>query len=397
VGTFGNGLFVLPPIDSTIFGIPCSANTLTSLSGVPGLPSIQSRYVLCLDAEDNLYMGIYSTGNGLYVIPQTTTTIFGVACTANESNNLTPSVDPTDLISSLTGMAFDADGNLFLANGWGTNGGLESIFVLPPVTATVFGVLCTENILTNISVVDPDTILDSLKGICFDSAGNLYIGNNGNPDRTICVLPRNSGTLFGVSVVQNIVSVLTSATTEPQGVRIDPMGNLFWIESANNTLHVLPAMDTTLYGVPCSMNVPTDLTPFVDPDETISNPYDLCFDINRNLFLINRDSATPAVLPHSQTLSFPLLGFGIYVATDATILFPYNAVQDFLAGKRSSVTQGSFVTPGTILTDLRRDVYIFGKNNLKTYQLREVQLPGSLRSVYLCVWAASGVSPSMLS
>ena len=396
VGTYGNGLFVLSPIDTTIFGIPCTANTLTSLSGVSGMPALGDRYVLCLDAADNLYMGIYIT-RGLYVITQTTTTIFGVACTANQSNNLTPSVDPTGLIISPTGLAFDKDGNLFIVNGWAQsyNTSNAKILVLTNTGPTLFGVPCVANTLTDISVVDSGNLLYAMKGICFDSQGNLYIGNDTLSTHVIAVLPKTTGTIYGISCTQNIVSTLIVTNATVEGNRIDPNDNLCWVQQ-NNTLHVLAAKDSFLYGVLCLKNTPQNLTTIVDPNTVINNPYDLCFDAANNLFIMNRNSVTPAVLPFTNP-TFPTLGFGIYITTDVTFVFDYQTVQDYIAGKPISVFQGVYAPPGIILTDLHRVVYTFGKNKLKTYAFREVQLPGSLRSVYLCVWAASGVSPSMLS
>jgi len=398
--TIGNTLFVLPSTDATIFGIPCTANTLTNLTTISGIP-VDTRPVLCLDANDNLYIGDYFLP-GLYVLTHTTSTIFGVECTANQATNIQPTVDPTNLLYSPTGMVFDSDGHLFVANGWDSN---PKFLVLPSSTTTIFGVACSENSMTDISVVDDDGELLSLKGICIDTAGNIYIGNRkGNDPRvnTICVLPRQTGTIFGTSVTQNIVSLLTvasdvnPATAEAWGIRIDSNGNLVW-SLTDNTLHVLPAANATIFGVPCVMHTPTDLTATVDPDTRINNPYDICFDANNNLFIINRGSSTPAILPNTQPVySFPTVGFGIYITSSSTFLFDYTAIQRYIAGQSMPANQGRTYTPGTILTDTNRVVYSFGKNGLKTYAFREVQLPGSLVSVYLCIWAASGIYPVML-
>jgi hypothetical protein len=297
-------------------------------------------------------------------------------------------------------MAFDSDGNLFIANGWAYeySSSNAKLLVLTNTNTTVFGVSCTANLVTDISIVDGGSLMSSLKGICFDSTGNLYIGNRLVSDRNICVLPRETGTLFGTSVTQNIVSILTTAETEPWGVRIDSNGNLFWAESLPNLLHVLPIADTVLYGVTCSANTPTNLTPSVDPNNNISNPYDICFDASMNLFIINRDDFTPSVLPNLMlSPSFPVLGYGIYITTASTFLFNYQKVQDFIAGKAISLPHGAYAQPDIVLTDLRRHAYAFGTNGLKTYQFREVQINGSLESVYLCTWSADGISPSMLS
>ena len=399
--TSGNTLFVLPSTDATIFGIPCTANTLTNLTTISGIP-VSARPVLCLDANDNLYIGDYFFPKGLYVLTRTTSTIFGVECIANQATNILPIVDPSNLLYSPTGMVFDSDGHLFLANGWEST---YTFLVLPSSTTTIFGVACSANSMTDISVVDDDGELLSLKGICIDTAGNIYIGNRkGNAPRvtTICVLPRQTGTIFGIPVIQNIVTLLTvasdanPATAEPWGIRIDSNGNLFW-SLTDNTLYVLPAANATIFGVSCVMNAPTDLTATVDPNTRINNPYDICFDANNNLFIINRDGVTPAILPDRPPVyTFPTLGFGIYITSSSTFLFDYTVIQRYIAGQTIPANQGRTYTPGIILTDTNRVVYSFGKNSLKTYAFREVQLPGTLVSVYLCIWAASGIYPVML-
>jgi hypothetical protein len=399
--TPGKTLFVIPPIDTTIFGIACNANVLNNITSISGTPD-SARPVLCLDSDDNLYIGDYFLPDRLMVLPRTTSTIFGVLCNANETTIISSVVDPGELLISPTGMAFDSSGNLFIANGWAYEYSASNakLLVLTNTNTNVFGVSCTANLVTDISIVDDNSLMSSLKGICFDSAGNLYIGNRNGTDRNICVLPRESGTLFGISVTQNIVSILTTANTEPWGVRIDSNGNLFWIESSPSLLHVLPRTDTVVYGVTCSENTPTNLTPTVDPNNNLIEPYDLCFDANMNLFIINREDTTPAILPNATlTTSFPSspsIGYGIYITTETTFLFDYQKVQNYIAGTPASPPYGAFATPGIILTDLHRVVYSFGTNGLKTYKFREVQLPGSLTSVYICIWAASGVSPSTL-
>lgn len=388
----GNTLFVIPPIDSTIFGIACTGNTLNNLASIPGLPA-SARPVLCLDSNDTLYIGDYFS-NGLYVIPQTTSTIFSVACNGNEATNLRPTVDPGAILVSPTGMTFDSVGNLFIVNGW-ASGGVNKIFVLPPSPTTLFGIPCTENLLNNLSTLDTNVVLGAMRGLCIDSAGNLYIGSH-TVDRSICVLPVQSGTLYGISVTQNVVSILIIVGSDPWGLRIDSYGNLFWAENDTLSLHVLPIADAVLFSVTCVKDTPIDLTSSVDPNLLIANPYDICFDSNNNLFIINRNTTTPAILPNAfPTFQYPV--FGIYISNTSTFLFDYTTVKRYVAGQSISAIQGSFVMPGLVLTDLRRTVYSYGKNKLQTYAFREVQLPDSLISAYICIWAASGVYPVMLS
>jgi hypothetical protein len=251
--------------------------------------------------------------------------------------------------------------------------------------------------MNDISVIDTGNLLYSLRGICLDAAGNVYIGNDTSlEDHMICILPTSTGTVYGVACTQNVVSTLVLTTATAEGVRIDVDGNLFWIET-NNTVHTFPFADTNLFGQPCVKNTPTELTPFVDPDTILNRPYDLCFDFRKNLFFINRNSDTPGILPYTAP-GFPLFGgFGVYTTFPNTYLFHYDVVQTFLSGKPVPANQGAFFPEGIQLTDLRRTVYAYGQNRLKTYRFQEVQVPTSRISMYLCTWAASGIYPVMLS
>ena len=73
----------------------------------------------------------------------------------------------------------------------------NTVSVFPEKSGTLFGVPVTRHVLTTVfsGLSDPN-------GLAFDHGGNLYVANDQNG--TVSVLPKASGTLFGVAVIENV-------------------------------------------------------------------------------------------------------------------------------------------------------------------------------------------------
>ncbi|MGB9271004.1 MAG: hypothetical protein WCB74_17565, partial [Pseudolabrys sp.] len=129
----------------------------------------------------------------------------------------------------------------------------------------------------------------------------LYIANftaatGPNVNGTISVLPKASGTLFGVPVTQNKLATLVSGLDRPQSLAFDVAGNLYMpvltgpIANPNQTVSVLPKARGTLFGVPVTAN--TLATVASDPD----GPVDVAFDNAGNLYIANLNNGTVSIL-----------------------------------------------------------------------------------------------------
>ncbi len=108
------------------------------------------------------------------------------------------------------GLAFDAAGNLYIANGDG------AIYVLPTTSGTLFGQSVSADTVTTIAAG-----LGEPTDLAFDPAGNLYIANY---EGTISVLPETSGTLFGQSVSADTVAAVATGLSVPFAVGVRPRG-----------------------------------------------------------------------------------------------------------------------------------------------------------------------------
>ena len=102
----------------------------------------------------------------------------------------------------------------------------------------------------------PATVVSALstpQRLAFDQAGNLYITSFLN--NTVSVLPKASGTLFGMSVTANTLATLVSGLDRPAGLGLDQAGNLYIANftaatgpNVNGTISVLPKASGTLFG-----------------------------------------------------------------------------------------------------------------------------------------------------
>jgi hypothetical protein len=104
----------------------------------------------------------------------------------------------------------------------------------------------------------------------------------------------------------------------------------------------------------------------------------------------------PTVSPLTDA-TFPVFVGGYCYSTSTTYLFDMKEVSGFLNNTRSSTIQGVVPPVTTNLKDMGRRLFAFGKNNLKTHELREVQRNDTLESYYICVWTARGIAPTYLT
>jgi len=194
-------------------------------------------------------------------------------------------------LSNPSGLAFDEAGNLYVTNGNAVPPTAinNTVSVFPEQSGTLFGVPVTRHVLTTVfsGLSDP-------MGLAFDHGGNLYVANGQNG--TVSVLPKASGTLFGVPVTENTPAILVSGLDRPQSLAFDHAGNLYMpnltgtIPNVSATISVLPKASGRLFGVSVTEN--TLATVASDPD----GPVALAFDHAGDLYIANLDNGTVSVL-----------------------------------------------------------------------------------------------------
>jgi streptogramin lyase len=262
-----NGAVVLyDPDSSPILTIPLygfgdspvaalSPNT-GSVINTGGLPT-QTPYELALDGAGNMYVGNYSGSN--------VTKVQAGGGSASVVNLGTPGGTAKQ---NITGVALDGAGNLFIGDHQNsrilvvTPGGQVSVLSIPGLspalgfpTALVFDAAgnlyiadFTEGRIVEVSsvIVTGSTSTgigrvlgtgsysfsgSTLTGLAVDNQGTLYAAaRTQNSSSIVKVSP--SGVASLVSIPGNI----TPAISNPQGVAVDPMGNLYIVDTGHNRI-----------------------------------------------------------------------------------------------------------------------------------------------------------------
>lgn len=225
--------------------------TATSLKGPDGVATdATSLYVAdTLNNRVMQYVGPFTPGvNGMaatHVIGQPGMTT-GTAQALSDDSLLSP-----------RGVAVDGAGRLFVAD-TGNNRVLRfptPILIDQPVADQVFGQM--GNFFTN-GANQPVLSADSLRvpvGITFDSAGSLYIADNGNNRILRFDQPATTDTTADAVVGQPNFTVGGNSTTastlaSPTGLAVDSQGNLYVADTNNN--RVLEFNGPVVNGVPAN-------------------------------------------------------------------------------------------------------------------------------------------------
>jgi sugar lactone lactonase YvrE len=125
--------------------------------------------------------------------------------------------------SGAGGLAFDANGNLYVAieSGYGSNASIEKFTLSGGVwtSAGAFG--------------NSASLLSFPLGLAFDSAGNLYVGDQGNSD-IVKFNPSGTGAVFSTDV------------DGPWGLAFDSAGNLYEADNWDNDIEKFPLVGGVL-------------------------------------------------------------------------------------------------------------------------------------------------------
>ena len=211
---------------------------------VPRITNQSDMVDVALDAAGNIYES--ETNGNVNVWPVSSGTVFGHSVIQGQANTLVT-------LHDTPGIAFDANGDLFIADRNGVSGG--SISVLPATSGTIFGQTVTANTLTTIVSGIDDPI-----GVTFDGAGNLYYATQD----AINVLPASTTTLYGQAVSADSPAVLVSGLVQGGFIAFDSNQNLFYTDVGNQvggaaSVNVLPDSNGTIFGQTVTADTPTAL------------------------------------------------------------------------------------------------------------------------------------------
>jgi sugar lactone lactonase YvrE len=211
----------------------------------------------------------------------------------------TPTATPflTSGLNEPQGMAFDAGGNLYVAN---QRNGTVSKVAAGTSTAIPF----------------VTSGLNQPFGLAFDASGNLYVANYGNS--TISKVAAGTSTA---------IPFVTSGLNGPSYLAFDVSGNLYVANYNGNTVSKVAAGTSTA-------------TPFVTSG--LSLPYGVAFDGGGNLYVVSTGSNTVSKVAAGTSTATPFVTSGLNrpwdLAFDASGNF---YVANFFGGSVSKVAAGT--------------------------------------------------------
>lgn len=158
VSDTGGSVWVLTSTNRTVFGTAVTADTFTRIASGTNL-----RGGLAFDSAGNLF-GVNQTRNIVVVLPASSGTLFGVNVTANTA---------TTVVTYSGGwfwdLAIDGSDNVYVTDGWGN----EGVFVLPKTTTTLYGQSVTADSFEELTVWATDASRPA--GIDIDGSGNMFV------------------------------------------------------------------------------------------------------------------------------------------------------------------------------------------------------------------------------
>jgi sugar lactone lactonase YvrE len=162
-------------------------------------------------------------------------------------------------------VAFDANGDLYVAN---PGNGTVSIVPAGTSTATPFV-----------------TGLSGPVSLAFDASGNLYVANQDN--NTVSIVPAGDPT--------HTMPFVTAGLDRPRGLAFDASGNLYVANYFGNTVSKVAA----------GTNI---ATPFVTAG--LSRPWGLAFDASDNLYVSNEANNTVCIVPAGSSTATTIVTSG---------------------------------------------------------------------------------------
>ncbi len=267
---------------------------------------------LALDGAGNLF--IADQGNNVIrrvdAVTQIITTVAGGGLSPSRADGLGDGGPATSaLLSGPLDVAVDAAGNLFIADSF--HGLIRRVDAASGVITVVAGGGTAAGsdgfgdglVATSVFLHDP-------RSIALDVAGNLFIAESGNSlvrrvDASSKIITAVAGTGANGYSGDNALAVYAHLGT-PTAVRLDPAGNIYIADSAQNVVrqvNAATAIITTVAGLGAARYTGDAGAPTA---ATLSSPYGLAFDNSGNLYIADLgNNAVRKINLQPSPLSFP--------------------------------------------------------------------------------------------
>jgi trimeric autotransporter adhesin len=249
-----------------------SPGTITTVAGGPGRGPgtnvFQYPFALAASPDGAVYVGDESIVRDLTTAKSWEGVVAGVLDSGANPSSANGGSAVKAWLGSVGGLAVDASGNVIIADS-----DTSLVWVVAASTGTFYGQAMTAGHIYTVAgdgtsgysgdgVPATSAELNSPQGVAVDPAGNLVIADVDN-DR-VRVVAASTGTFYGQAMTAGDIYTVagdgvlgysgdggpaTSAELSgPEGVAVDPAGNLVIADSGNNVLRVVAASTGTFYG-----------------------------------------------------------------------------------------------------------------------------------------------------
>ena len=267
---------------------------------------------LAIDGAGNLF--IADQGNNVIrrvdAVTQIITTVAGGGLSPSRADGLGDGGPATSaLLSGPMDVAVDAAGNLFIADSF--HGLIRRVDAASgSITVVAGGGTAAGSDGFGDGLVATSAFLHDPRSIALDVAGNLFIAESGNSlvrrvDASSKIITAVAGTGANGYSGDNALAVYAHLGT-PTAVRLDPAGNIYIADSAQNVVrqvNAATAIITTVAGLGAARYTGDAGAPTA---ATLSSPYGLAFDNSGNLYIADLgNNAVRKINLQPSPLTFP--------------------------------------------------------------------------------------------
>jgi sugar lactone lactonase YvrE len=330
VFAFSNGQAATVVLGQSSFTTSTSGTTATTLHEPIGIS---------FDSGGNLWVADTNNNRVLeYATPITTGEAATIVVGQGSLTTITPGTTATTLLFP-DSISFDSAGNLWVVDS-SNNRVLE--YATPITTGEAATVVIGQGTFTTGTVGTTATSLSAPIGISFDSAGNLWVADRANNRVLEYATPITTGEAATVVIGQGTFTTGTADTTattlnSPTGVSLDSAGNLWVVDDGNNRVLKYTAPITTGEAATVVIGQGTFTTGTADTTSaTLTFPRTSAFDSAGNLWVADDGNsrvlkyATPITTGERATL---VIGHGTFTqnaagTTATTLNLPFGISLD---------------------------------------------------------------------
>jgi len=212
----------------------------------------------------NFQNGEYITyyNNNIYCASTSNNSIIKIDTNNNNiSYFVQPNTSPTTILNNMKGMCFDKNGNMYVVN----------------FNDCTIAMITSDGIISYYVDKSHNSSFYQSRGICIDSSNNLYVTNG--------ILKGATTANILKITAKNTVSIYATSTLfrNIRGISIDTSNNLYCI-AGNTIVNVTPSLVITTYVKGGLLNT----------------PFDLCIDTSNNLYVTNTGNNTIVYIPFSN-------------------------------------------------------------------------------------------------